>query len=74
MSIFVSYRIIFVNIAASSGGDWTLFPEININGAMMLVRRVRGKFITSVLCSIACNICAQCNAHTYEQTKQLFVG
>jgi len=30
--------------------------------------RVRGKIIRSVLCSIVCNNCAQCNAHTYEQT------
>jgi len=26
------------------------------------------KIIRSVLCSIVCNICAQCNSHTYEQT------
>jgi len=25
-------------------------------------------FIRSVLCNIVCNNCAQCNAHTYEQT------
>jgi len=24
----------------------------------------------SVLCNIVCNNCAQCNAHTYEQTEQ----
>ena len=30
--------------------------------------RVRGKIIRSVLCNIVCNNCAQCNAHTYEQT------
>ena len=27
-----------------------------------------GKIIMSVVCNIVCNICAQCNAHTYEQT------
>jgi len=32
----------------------------------MIVWRVRGKIIRSVLCSIVCNSCAQCNAHTYK--------
>ena len=47
--------------------------QIDVIGAMMIVRRVRGKIIRSVLCSIVCNNCAQCNsyAHTHEQT--LFV-
>ena len=31
------------------------------------VVNVRGKIIRSVLCSIVCNNCAQCNAHTFEQ-------
>ena len=44
------------------------FPQIDIIGAMIIVWRVRGKIITSLLCSIVCNSCAQCNAHTYEQT------
>jgi len=35
----------------------------------MIVWRVRGKIIRSVLCNIVCNNCAQCNAHTYEQTN-----
>ena len=35
---------------------------------MMILWRVEGKIIGSVLCSIVCNSCAQCNAHTYEQT------
>ena len=35
----------------------------------MIVWRVRGRIIRSVLCSIVCNNCAQCNAHTYEQTN-----
>jgi len=30
---------------------------------------VRGEIIRSVLCNIVCNNCAQCNAHTYEQTN-----
>jgi len=30
--------------------------------------RVRGKTIRSVLCTIVCNNCAQCDAHTHEQT------
>ena len=33
-----------------------------------LCRRVRGKTIRFVLCNIVCNNCAQCDAHTYEQT------
>jgi len=32
----------------------------------MIVWRVRGKIIRSVLCKIVCNNYAQCNAHTYE--------
>jgi len=40
------------------------FPQVDIIGAMVIVWRVRGKTIRSVLC----NNCAQCNAHTYEQT------
>jgi len=28
----------------------------------------KGKTIRSVLCNIVCNNCAQCDAHTYEQT------
>jgi len=43
------------------------FPQIDA-GAMMIVWRVREKIIGSVLCSIMCNSCAQCNVHTYEQT------
>jgi len=34
----------------------------------VIVWRVRGKIITSVLCNIVCNNCAQCSARTYEQT------
>ena len=37
--------------------------------ASMIVWRVRGKTIRSVLCNIVCNNCAQCDAHTYEQTN-----
>ena len=44
------------------------FPQIDIIGAVVIVWRVRGKIIRSVLCNIVCNNCAQCNAHTYEQT------
>ena len=36
--------------------------------------RVRGIIIRSVLCSIVCNDCAQCNPHIYEQTCQSFGG
>jgi len=43
-------------------------PQIDIIGAMVIVWRVRRKIIRSVLCNIVSNNCAQCNAHTYEQT------
>ena len=49
-------------------GEYSPFPPIGIIGAMMIFWRVRGKIIRSVLCNIGCNNCAQCNAHTYEQT------
>ena len=45
------------------------FPQLDIIGAVVIVWRVRGKTIRSVLCNIVCNNCAQCNAHTYEQTN-----
>jgi len=44
------------------------FPQVDVIGAMVIVWRVRGKIVRSVLCNIVCNSCAQCNAHTYEQT------
>jgi len=47
----------------------TPFPQIDIIGVVVIVWRIRGKIIRSVLCNILCNICAQCNAHTYEQTN-----
>ena len=43
-------------------------PQIDIIGAAVIVWRVRGKIIGSVLCNIVPNNCAQCNVHTYEQT------
>jgi len=55
-------------------GVGTPFPRIHIIIAKMIVWRVRGKIIESVLCSFVCDSCAQCSAHTYEQTQQLFVG
>jgi len=42
--------------------------QIDIIGAVVIVWRVRGETIRSVLWNIVCNNCAQCNAHTYEQT------
>jgi len=47
----------------------TPFPQIDIIGDVVIVWRVRGKTIRSVLCNIVCNNCAQCDAHTYEQTN-----
>ena len=49
------------------------FPQIDIIGAVVIVWRVRGKNIRSVLCNIVCNNCAQCDAHTYEQTNSSLV-
>jgi len=45
------------------------FPQIDIIGDVVIVWRVRGKTIRSVLCNIVCNNCAQCDAPTYEQTN-----
>jgi len=45
------------------------FPHIDIIGAVVIVWRVRGKTIRSVPCNIVCSNCAQCDAHTYEQTN-----
>ena len=45
------------------------FPQIEIIGAAVIVWRVRRKTIRSVRCNIVCNSCAQCDAHTYEQTN-----
>ena len=45
------------------------FPQIDIIRAVVIVWRVRRKTIRSVLCNIVCNNCAQCDAHTYEQTN-----
>ena len=45
------------------------FPQIDIIGEVVIVWRVRGKIIRSVLFNIVCNNCAQCNAHTCEQTN-----
>jgi len=47
------------------------FPQIDIIGAMVIVCRVMGKIIRSVLCNIVCNNCAQCNADT---AKGYFFG
>jgi len=44
------------------------FPQIYIIRAVMIVWRVRGKIIRNVMCSIMYKNCAQCNAHTFEQT------
>jgi len=49
------------------------FPQIDIIGAMMIVWRVRGKIIRSVLCSIVCNNCAMCSAHTWTNLSRLLV-
>ena len=44
-------------------------PKYSAQDCLCIVWRVRGKTIRSVLCNIVCNNCAQCDAHTYEQTN-----
>ena len=53
------------NMVTTSG--YPPFPQIDIIGAVVIVWRVRGKTIRSVLCNIVCNNWAQCDARTYEQ-------
>ena len=50
------------------------FPQIDIIGEVVIVWRVRGKIIRSFLFNIVCNNCAQCSAHTYEQTNRSLIG
>ena len=47
----------------------TPFPQVDIIGDVVIVWTVMRKTIRSVLCNIVCNNCAQCDAHTYEQTN-----
>ena len=61
-------RSIVTDRVAWSVGRSVPFPQIDIIGAVVIVWKVRGKTIKSVLCNIVCNNCAQCDAHTYEQT------
>jgi len=72
MTCYVSsgtlYTTRLIDFVAVFIDDKPRFPQIDIIGAMVIVWRVRGKIIRSVLCNIVCNNCAQCNAHTYEQT------
>jgi len=50
---------------------WTTspLPSNRHHRKMVIVWRVRGKIIRSVMCNIVCNNCAQCDAHTYERTN-----
>ena len=41
------------------------FAQVDIIGAVVIVWRVGGKIIRSVLCNVVCNNCAQCNARTH---------
>ena len=50
----------------SLGKNFPPFPQIDIIGAVVIVWRVRGKTIRSVLCNIVCNNCAQCDAHSIQ--------
>jgi len=42
-------------------------PPVDVIWAMMIVRRIRGKIIGTVLCCVVYDNCAQCYAHTHEQ-------
>jgi len=55
------------NMTQPPSVHWRPLPQTDIIRAVMIVWRVTGKIIRSVLCSILCNSCAQCNAHAYEQ-------
>jgi len=44
-------------------------PQIDIIRAVVIVWRVRGKLSGLFCATIVCNNCAQCDAHTYEQTN-----
>jgi len=51
------------------------FPQMDIIGAVVIVWRIRGKIIRSVLCSIVCNNCAQCEIHTlWTDLTVLWIG
>jgi len=65
-----------VTMAQSLICHWWMYPSppVDIIGAMMIVRRIRGKIIRTVLCCVMCDSCAQWYAHTYEQFLQVSVG
>jgi len=53
-------------LIVSTSSDPPPFPQIDIIGAKMILWRVRGKIIRSVLCTIVRNNCAQYSAmHTH---------
>jgi len=51
-------------------GKTVTWIEMKLGMEVVIVRRARGKIISSVLCSIVCNNCTQWTAHTYEQNQQ----
>ena len=52
----------------------TKTPYLDPTGAMVIVWRLRGKIIRSVLCNIVRNNCAQCNAHIWTDLTVLGNG
>jgi len=50
------------------------FPQIDFMGSMVIVWRVRGKIISSVLCNFVHNNCAQCSAHTWTNLTVPWIG
>ena len=54
----------------------SLFPPVDIIWAMVIVWRIRGKIVRTVLCCVVYDSCAQwyVHTHTYEQFLKMSVG
>jgi len=53
---------------------WAPSPPVDIIWAVMIVWRIRGKSIRTVLCCVVYNSCAQWYAHIYEQFLKMSFG
>ena len=67
LGVFGKQHVEFSNDELAGEACRILFVS-ELTSLESLVWRVRGKIIRSVLSNTVCNNCAQCNAHTYEQT------
>jgi len=61
---YILYLICLIFLIRSSRLIAPPLPQIGIIGAMVIVRRVREKIISSVLWNNVRHNCAQCDAHT----------